>query len=287
MFSDQGKHLKNAENGMRKHNLRKAIVATLLSAASLIAGQVSAASCTTPQRALSGPTTTSIAELYTSEGCDSCPPTDKWFSTLNYKKDGVVPLAFHVDYWDYIGWSDRFAKAEFSARQRETVRRQGGRTTYTPQVMLNGQDQRLSGGQSGFGSRLKDIAVRAPRANLALEFALGGSELNAELTATLPQFADRPDAAVFLALTENNLSNRVTAGENRGVTLKHDHVVRAFYGPLVGETKDRAEGKFVIKRPIAIDSVWKKSDLSLVAFVQNLRTGEVYQAVSVPVCRGS
>ena len=272
---------------MTRTKTQIAIAAILMITASLIAGQVSAASCNGAQRVASGVSTTTIAELYTSEGCDSCPPIDKWFSTLNYKKDGVVPLAFHVDYWDYIGWKDRFAKPAFSERQRETVRRQGGRTSYTPQIMLNGQDQRLSGGQSGFGSRLKGLAARAPRANLDLEFTAGASELNAALTATLPQLADRNDAAVFLAITENNLSNRVTAGENRGVTLRHDHVVRAFFGPLGGEAKDRAEGRLVIKRPITIEAAWKKSDLSLVAFVQNLRTGEVYQALSVPVCWGS
>ena len=267
--------------------MRKAMAATFMSAAQMVAGEVAAASCNGPQRANSGPASVGIAELYTSEGCDSCPPTDKWFSTLNYKKDGVVPLAFHVDYWDYIGWKDRFAKPAFSERQRETVRRQGGRTSYTPQIMLNGQDQRISGNQSGFGSRLKDLAARAPRANLALEFTAANAELDAALTVTLPQIADRNDAAVFLAITENNLSNRVTAGENRGVTLKHDHVVRAFFGPLGGEAIDRAAGKLLVKRPIALEAGWKRDDLSLVAFVQNLRTGEVYQALSAQLCGNS
>ena len=276
-----------AEHGMTRTKTQIAIAATLMITASLIAGQVSAASCNGAQRVVSGVSTTTIAELYTSEGCDSCPPTDKWFSTLNYKKDGVVPLAFHVDYWDYIGWKDRFAKPAFSERQRETVRRQGGRTSYTPQIMLNGQDQRISGNQSGFGSRLKDLAARAPRANLALEFTAANAELDAALTVTLPQIADRNDAAVFLAVTENNLSNRVTAGENRGVTLKHDHVVRAFFGPLGGEAIDRAAGKLLVKRPIALEAGWKRDDLSLVAFVQNLRTGEVYQALSAQLCGNS
>ena len=253
-------------------------------AALMISGEADAATCSSPHRASSGSSTIAIAELYTSEGCDSCPPADKWFSTLSIQKDGVVPLAFHVDYWDYIGWKDRFANAAFSERQRESVRRQGGRTSYTPQIMLNGQDQRFWRDASRFGSSLKDIAARTPRANLTLEFAASTSGLDAALTATLPQVADRTDAAVFLAVTENNLSSRVTAGENRGATLKHDHVVRAIFGPLGGEAKDRAEGKLVIKRPITIEQNWKRGDLSLVAFVQNLRTGEIYQALSVPLC---
>ena len=250
----------------------------------MIGSEVDAATCASSQRVSSGATTLAIAELYTSEGCDSCPPADKWFSTLSVQKDGVVPLAFHVDYWDYIGWKDRFANAAFSERQRESVRRQGGRTSYTPQIMVNGQDQRFWSDASRFGSSLKNIAARTPRANLALEFVASTAGLDAGLTATLPQIADRADAAVFFAVTESNLSSRVTAGENRGATLRHDHVVRAIFGPLSGEAKDRAEGKLVVRRPITIEPNWKRGDLSLVAFVQNLRTGEIYQALSAPVC---
>ena len=264
--------------------MQKAIAVTLITGMGLMAGNVSAASCGGQQHASSGPATVSIAELYTSEGCDSCPPADKWFSSLNVKTDGVVPLAFHVDYWDYIGWKDRFANAAYAERQRESVRRQGGRTSYTPQIMVNGQDQRIWSDQSRFSSSLQAISARTPRANLALEFSPVAAGLDITLTATLPQVPDRADAAVFVAITENNLSNRVTAGENRGVTLKHDHVVRALYGPLSGEASGRAEGKLIVKRPITLAQDWKRGDLSLVTFVQNLRTGEIYQALSTPLC---
>lgn len=263
--------------------MRIAMIAILLSTTFIVASDVSALTCG-PQRASSGAATVGVAELYTSEGCDSCPPADKWFSSLNVKKDGVVPLAFHVDYWDYIGWKDRFANAAFSERQRDAVRRQGGRTSYTPQVVLNGQDLRPWSDQSRFSASMKSLVARPPRANIALDFTVPGTELDVALTATLALIADRADAAVFLAITESNLSNRVTAGENRGVTLKHGHVVRALYGPLSGEARDRADGKLVIRRPIVLGQDWKRSDLSLVAFVQNLRTGEIYQALSAPVC---
>ncbi|MEO8384841.1 MAG: DUF1223 domain-containing protein [Betaproteobacteria bacterium] len=264
--------------------MRKTIAVSLVSAVSLIAGNVSAAGCSGPQRVSSGPATVTVAELYTSEGCDSCPPADKWFSSLNVKRDGVVPLAFHVDYWDYIGWKDRFANTAFGARQREAVRRQGGRTAYTPQVMFNGQDHRSWSDQPRFTSSLQAIAARPPRANLALEFTAVAAGLDIALTATLAQVADRADAVVFVAITENNLSNRVTAGENRGVTLKHDHVVRALYGPLGGDASGRAEGKLIVKRPIMLARDWKRGDLSLVTFVQNLRSGEIYQSLSTPLC---
>ena len=262
-------------------------VLTVMGATLLVASEAAAApsaSCRGMQRVSSGQSTVTIVELYTSEGCDSCPPADKWFSSLSVKKDGVVPLAFHVDYWDYIGWKDRFAKAAFSARQHESVRRQGGRTSYTPQLMVNGKDLRPWSDQARLNSGLKNLAARTPRANISLEYTAAPAGLDIAMTVTLPQISDRADAVVFLAVTENNLSNRVTAGENRGTTLKHDHVVRELLGPFGGDAKDSAEGNLVIKHPVPLAQDWKRSDLSLVTFVQSLRTGEIYQSLSVPVC---
>ena len=98
-----------------------------------------AAQCT----AQSGPGTAALVELYTSEGCSSCPPADRWLSTLSSApSSSVVPLALHVDYWDYIGWKDPYAKREFSLRQRKLTLLQRLALVYTPQVMLQGQDFR-------------------------------------------------------------------------------------------------------------------------------------------------
>ena len=104
------------------------------------------------------------------------------------------------------------------------------------------------------------------------------------VTASVAKMADRADAAVFLGITESNLAGRVLSGENCGVTLQHGHVVRALYGPFSGKARDRVDGKLVIKRLIAVRQDWKSSDVTLVAFAQNLRTGEIYQALSAPVC---
>ena len=247
-----------------------------------------AASCASPSArvtAKSGATSASIVELYTSEGCDSCPPADKWFSTLSVARDGVVPLAFHVDYWDYIGWKDRFAQPAFTQRQRDAVIRQGSRVSYTPQLMLDGRDLRTWSQQTQFQSRLREVTTRTPRATLALEAANTEKSVEAALSATISLPQDRPDAAFFLAVTESNLASRVTAGENKGVLLKHDHVVRELIGPIPIDANDRAAGKFSVKRTLALGPDWRRGDLSLVAFVQNGRNGEVLQAVSTPICR--
>ncbi len=90
--------------------------------------------CTAP----SGPAITPVMELYTSEGCSSCPPADKWLSSL--KGSGMVVQAFHVGYWDYIGWVDRFAAPAYTKRQHEVAERNKLRSVYTPQAVLNGQD---------------------------------------------------------------------------------------------------------------------------------------------------
>ncbi len=266
---------------MRVRSLAVRIFLLLLS----MPGAAAAANCGSHFNAKSGPAYASIVELYTSEGCDSCPPADKWFSTLSFRRDGVVPLTFHVDYWDYIGWKDRFAKPAFAQRQRDTVTRQGGRTTYTPQVMLDGRDMGLWSYQSRFQARLREIASRTARANISIEATVANNSIDADLVARVPLPLDRADAAVFIVITEDKLVSRVTAGENKGVTLKHDHVVRELIGPLVVNASDSAEGKFSVRRIVSLAPDWKLDDLSLAAFVQNAKTGEVLQAVNMPLCR--
>ena len=111
-------------------------IASLLVGA-LLAAPVHAAQCV----AQSGPGTTALVELYTSEGCSSCPPADRWLASLGkrHAPTALVPLALHVDYWDYIGWKDPYAKREFSLRQRKLSQLQRMALVYTPQVVVNAE----------------------------------------------------------------------------------------------------------------------------------------------------
>ena len=104
---------------------------------SITAAAQGAASC----QAVSGPRQVQLVELYTSEGCSSCPPADRWLSTLKGRPD-VLAAAFHVAYWDHLGWRDRFASAAFTARQSQQQRSSGARFVYTPQVLVDGRDWR-------------------------------------------------------------------------------------------------------------------------------------------------
>ena len=260
------------------------ILLTLSAIASLPVGVANASparACASPSVVTSGVATTSIIELYTSEGCDSCPLADKWFSTLRADAK-VIPLAFHVDYWDYIGWKDRFGKPAFAERQRAEVTLQGSRTVYTPQMLLNGKDWRSWSSGSGLASSVRDMAARSPRA--ALTLALTPAEpqqYGLQLSVKVPDAVERKESALFIAVTENNLVSRVSAGENRGVTLKHDHVVRELIGPIA----IRVDGSLDITRNLALAPDWKQGDVNITAFVQNQRNGDILQAVSSPLCR--
>ena len=242
-----------------------------------------AAGCSNPAAVTSGTRTASIVELYTSEGCDSCPPADKWFSTLSYKRDGVVPLAFHVDYWDYIGWKDPFGKPAYAERQRSTVTRQGSRTVYTPQVMLDGKDARAWTFNSKFDAGVRELAARPALAVMTLAANSSNSipgAVEVAVSVNVPDAALRNDSALFIAVTESNLQSRVTAGENRGNILKHNHVVRELIGPIA----IRASGVMNIRRSVDLAGNWKREDMEVAGFVQNLRNGEILQALSTPLC---
>ena len=167
-----------------------------------------AAACT----AASGAHPPTVVELYTSEGCSSCPPADRWLSTLKGRPD-VLALAFHVTYWDRLGWPDRYATPEATARQRELARLAGSSQVYTPQVRVDGRDWKIW------------PKLPAPAADSAISVVLQreGETVTAQIAATPGTAGLRAgDGAVL----EDGHQSAVKAGENAGETLRHDHVVR-------------------------------------------------------------
>lgn len=171
---------------------------------------------------------TPVIELYTSEGCSSCPPADRWISTL--KNQGAVVQAFHVGYWDYIGWVDRFANPAFTDRQRDIAASNRLRTIYTPQLVRDGMDWRQWGG-------VQPIQATAPAgANISLQrlkkptepAAASAGAANEQFVAVITPAARVRQWTAYWTITEHGHSSRVQAGENRGETLKHDFVVRQY-----------------------------------------------------------
>src|SRR3954469_10076754 len=122
-------------------------------------------------RVKSGDFTAALVELYTSEGCDSCPPADRWLSTLGraYSPNSAIALALHVDYWDQLGWKDRFADARYSSRQRELTRLGQGRVVYTPGVFLNLREFRRWSGPDEFQKAVNAVNAQPARAAIRLE----------------------------------------------------------------------------------------------------------------------
>ncbi|MGH7603214.1 MAG: DUF1223 domain-containing protein [Gemmatimonadaceae bacterium] len=235
-------------------------------------------------RAQSGAQTTALVELYTSEGCDSCPPADHWLQTLGaqgYAPGRVVPLSLHVNYWDYIGWKDPFAQQRFSDRQRHLAQVLHSRVVYTPQVLLQGEDYRGWVG-GGFEQALARINARPPKASIALEIEPGGPEaLRTRVRAELADAGQAADAALYLASYENRLVSSVSAGENRGRTLTHDFVVLEWVGPIAFENGRVAETRDLPLLPKAV-----AAHSGVAAFVQNRRSAEVLQALMLPACPG-
>jgi hypothetical protein len=254
------------------------IIVFILGACMALSSQASQCS------AKSGEFTAALVELYTSEGCDSCPPADRWLSGLGkaYPPSRVVPLSLHVDYWDYIGWKDPYAKSAFSSRQRKLTQLQKLAFVYTPQVMLQGKDFR-GWGSGAFDDAVSRVNAQKAKARLELKLtALTTAMIGVEATAELLEPSQKADAALYLAAYENKLSSAVTAGENRGHTLDHDHVVLDWQGPL-----DFAAGtRLTHRRDLPLLPKAVPANSGVVAFVQNRRTSEVLQALVLPACPG-
>ena len=224
-----------------------------------------------------------LLELYTSEGCDSCPPADHWLSMLSVR--GVSPhrvlaLAFHVDYWNHLGWTDPFARPEFSERQRDAARRNRARLVYTPQFLLDGADYRRSRLRDDFSERLAAIGSRPAGAFIRAGIHGKDPQQSLHLTVNGIDPAHRSLARVYWAIYENRLASAVSAGENRGKRLEHDAAVRHLAGPYT----TNAEGILALAAPLRKERNWKIADLHLAIFVQQAATGETLQALSLPWC---
>ncbi|MSQ52337.1 MAG: DUF1223 domain-containing protein [Betaproteobacteria bacterium] len=226
--------------------------------------------------------TLALVELYTSEGCDSCPPADKWLRSIASTRgvQGVVPLALHVDYWDYIGWKDPFARPQFASRQRELSAVQGRTFVYTPQVVFGGRDYRRWGSSGEFLDDVKKTNAQPARADIEISImTLPGGRIEARAETKIPDARHRADTVLYLAIYQNGLSTAVAAGENRGKTLAHDFVARAWAEPVVLGATGAGRAALGAQIPSA-----SSANAGVAAFVQNRRSGDVLQAFSMSLC---
>ena len=226
--------------------------------------------------------TLALVELYSSEGCSSCPPADEWLRSLEkrgYGADRIAPVAFHVDYWDYIGWKDRFADPRYSARQRNQAAIERSRVIYTPQVVLAGRDFRKWSSVADLESTVRRANAQPARAKIELTLSPDADgRFGAVAIAQIPEAGERGRSTLHFALLESGLSTPVAAGENRGATLRHDRVARAYASTARFDAAGRAE----LRLSARLDS--SAGTPGAVAFVQRDADGEVLQALSVPAC---
>jgi len=160
-------------------------------------------------------TATNVIELFTSEGCSSCPPADRWLSSYKDSDElfkSVIPLAFHVDYWDWLGWNDRFASKFFTKRQRDYVTAGQLSQAYTPGILINSTEWR----QWFKGERRWDASTDEPGILSVSVTDKNSVEI---------EFTQEKELTVYVALLGMNIESIIKRGENRGKTFKHDFVV--------------------------------------------------------------
>lgn len=221
-----------------------------------------------------------VAELFTSEGCSSCPPADRWLSKElknPVRNQQVLPLAFHVDYWDYIGWKDPYASPQYTARQYTHKSVGNTKIIYTPQFVFSGREAREWRDLESFRQLLASKSKEPAPLNITLNIKSGSaSELQLSVQT---EWAGKAASSgrIYVVIYEDGLSQKVTSGENRGESLKHDGVVRSLNGPY----KITPQAPVLVLKP-SLDPQWNRSNLGVGVFVENEEGNQVLQALNAP-----
>jgi hypothetical protein len=216
-----------------------------------------------------------VVELFTSEGCSSCPPADNLLIRLPraFANVEVIPLSEHVDYWNHLGWTDRFSSPLFSARQQDYGRTFHLQDVYTPEMVVDGEAE--FNGSDGARAQQEIIkAAQEPKAVLRIDLRAGGvAHLQA---ASIPQGVRNVD--LFLAITESNLESVPGAGENGGRRLRHTGVVRNLSN--AGHFDTRKSAIFSADAKINLNPQWSRENVRLVLFAQDRATRKIIGAAT-------
>jgi len=209
-----------------------------------------------------------VVELYTSEGCSSCPPADRLLSRLA-ADPRVIPLSFHVDYWNYIGWTDPFSSKRWSERQQGYARAFRSNRIYTPQLVVSGRAGLNGADEPGARKRIAEALAAEPAGRVTLAVEPGPDRLKAKVGAKLARAVDGP-LHLWVAVYETGLTTKVGAGENASATLHNDYVVRRLEKALtLPGTAGAADSGEVV---LGLDKRWNRQKLGVVAFLQDPRT---------------
>jgi hypothetical protein len=230
-----------------------------------------------------------VVELFTSQGCSSCPPADRLLSKLSSDprfQGKVIPLSFHVDYWNGIGWQDPFSSARWSDRQKQYAGRVfHSNRIYTPQVVVNGRSECVGNSETEVLRRVSDALAAEPaaRLTLAVDPPSPDGRLRVKVGAKIARAVSSGNLDLWVAVTESGLATEVKAGENASRLLRNDRVVRRLEKALTLPAVAGSEksGEVVL----GIDKRWKADALGVAAFLQDPATLAIVGAASREVGR--
>ena len=228
-----------------------------------------------------------ILELFTSEGCSSCPPADALLAKLEEQQPvagaEIIALEEHVDYWDHQGWVDPFSSAQWTQRQENYASGFGDHGVYTPEMVVNGRSG-FVGSHAGYAYRTIAGAVAQPSTPVSLTLVKSEKHDQARLKVEVEklQGAQHSDVAeIWLAITEKALHTAVAGGENAGSDLHHAAVVRWLH--KAGAADRNAAAAYTGEAELKLDSAWKRTNLRVVVFVQEKRSRHILGAASARI----
>ena len=228
----------------------------------------------TPAKVATNHPGTVVLELFTSQGCSSCPPADRLLSTLgreDFAGRTVIPLAYHVDYWNYLGWRDPFSSARWSDRQRRYAQKIQASQVYTPQLVVNGTEQMVGNAEHPVRAEIGRQLQGGDRGIVTIDdVARHGNELAVKLHARVDK--DVPQADLVVALFESGITTAVRSGENADRSLTNDFIVR--WEDRATAVHANADATATVTIPIAKD--WNANHLGVAAFLQDPTTLAIY-----------
>jgi hypothetical protein len=265
--------------------MRFLVAAAMIAAAAVIAVAIGAAVCPAASTGTLPRDGAVVLELFTAQGCSSCPPADRVLSSLGEDetlRGRVVPLAFHVDYWDRIGWTDPFGSPRWSARQEAYGRRFRLDGVYTPQLVLDGRAEMNGSQEARIRTEIARRLERPPVARVDLAATPGESAAEAVVTVGAELLEAREGKLdLLLAVFENGVVTAVARGENEGAVLRNDFVVRRLETVL--SLTGRAGTRQTREMRVKLDGAWRPERLGVAAFLQDPRSLEIVGAAAKPL----
>jgi hypothetical protein len=236
----------------------------------------SAAELRSPTDDRVGTRTPVLVELFTSEGCSSCPPADALLAKLEEQQPiagaEVIALEEHVNYWDQLGWTDPFSAAQWTDRQQDYAAVRHDRGVYTPQMVVNGRTE-FVGSREGQARQAIAEAASQPRAEITVSRLTSTKATESQFKVSVSKLTGTEPAEVYLALTETGLHSSVKAGENSGVDVHHSAVVRSLR--KIGSAEPSKDPAFIGEPTAKFDNTWKRHNLRAVVFLQEKRSHHV------------